>query len=932
MLLLVRRGLRASWGPTALLAVVALLAALVASAAPRAVTGIHARQVVHETSALTPLTRDVVTTRAGVAGAAGLTDAGPGAPAPRWAEYLDGLEALRAAQPEPLRSVLGAPDLGVTTGELGTEAGPASDVRHPTLLLRAAARVLDHVRVVEGRWPGATAVTPAFGGVGWGADGPVEVALSVPAAEELGWQVGQEHPVDGNPFVPAVVLVGTYEAVDPDGAYWAHQPAGERPLVVDDLNMGRSAQAAAYVDPSMLRVAAATGATTRAWFPLDVGASPRTGPDDVAPLLAQLRGLTGRTLEVVPGDPVTFQGTTEVVGTLERLAGQRAGVDAVVAVLASGPVGVTLAVLVLAARLVAERRRGTLALLSARGASPGRLRALTALEGLVVGLPAAAAGLAAGLLLVPAGPTAPVTAGQVAGALLAGLAPAAVLAAAGVPRGLRAGRADLAGPARGRARLVGEALVLAAAAASSSLLLQRGAVATDRDGVDPVLAVAPLLLALAVSLVAVRLAPLGARALEVLLARRRDLVPFLGAARATRDAAGGVVPLLALVLAVGVAGAGAVLQSTLAQGVTHQAWAAVGADLRVAGPVLGPDRVAALRDVEGVAEVATVADLGSRTLRVGVGGSSAGVLAVDAAALARVQDGVPGAVPAVADLAARAAAAAGDGGAEAAGGTGGDGSGPGGLAALTTAATGVRAGTPDVGLVAGRVVPTDVLATVDLLPGVASAGPHVVVDAAQAAGVLGDQPRPRLALVALDDDADRPAVVAAVRGLLPTAVVDDPAVQADALLGSPVAAGLRATSVAVVALAALGCVGVVGTTLLLGAPERGRLLALLRTLGMPRRAGRALAAWELGPWAAVALGVGAALAWALPVLVLAAVDLTALTGGDAPPPLRLDPLVLAAVAGGFLALVAGGAALAAATAPTSTDGALAERLRAGEER
>ena len=915
LLLLLRRHLQTSVGATLALAVVAMLAAVALSAVPRAVGELHSRQLVHETRTASPITRDVIATGTGVAGyvqdagSAGgtIVEDGPThvtPPPPDWDGYLAGLESVRAAQPEPLRSVLGEPDLSIALDPFTAEVVPGNDIRVPQVILRSAPHIDENARIVDGRWPRATPLVVDPGLLLPGPDGvvdveqePIEVALSEASAEVLGWEVGDVHRLD-DVSIPEVRLVGVWRAVDPDGDYWQHNGYAVRPQVVDDLNVGKIATAAAYVDSAMLG-APWLGTGTRMWFPTDT-----EGVDsaDVPVLLSQLRGLTSRTATVLEGDPLTFRPSSGLTDTLERVLGQRTGVDALLAVVAAGPLGAVLAVLFLGARLVVDRRREALALVRARGASLARLRLLVAAEGIVTGLPAAALGLALGLVLVPGG----LTVTQVALAALAGLAPAAVLAASVSAPMLRPVRADLGGRSGSRVRWILEVLVLVSAAVTTWLLLQRGVVAGSgaegATGVDPLLAAAPLLLCAAGTVAAVRAFPWLARGLEKTLSQRRDLVPFLGAARATRDPAGGIVPALALVLCVAVAASSAVLQATVTGGITHQAWSTVGADMRVAGPLIGDEEATALRAVEGVAGVARIADLGGLSLRVNLSGRQVDVFAVDAEELARVQEGVPGAPDGLAQL-----SAPGDR-----------------LPVLASGVEGVDVGATGLSLAGQDVADLDVVGIVDGLPGLPPTTSFLVVDASRAAELLGVDAYPRLGLLSLDDEADATATASAVRDLLPTAVVDDPVAGERALLASPSAGGLAAAFTIAVALAALLCAGTVILTLVLATPARARLLTVLRTLGLRRADARGLVGWEIGPWAAVALLVGAVLGWAVPALVLATVDLTPLTGGERKPDLQVDPLMIGALAVGFVLVVVTSTAVVARIGRRGDPGRLRE--------
>jgi putative ABC transport system permease protein len=500
--------------------------------------------------------------------------------------------------------------------------------------------------------------------------------------------------------------------------------------------------------------------------------------------------------------------------------------------------------------------------------------------------------------------------------LAAGLAPATALALATSPAGLRTTRADLAPRSRSRVRWVLEVLVVAGAALATWLLLSRGVVAGSGagSGVDPLVAAAPLLVSLALTLLAVRAYPWLALAVERALAPRRDLVPFLGAARATRDPAGGPVPAVALVLAVAVAATSAVLYSTISGGVVREAWRATGADLRVSGPIVDEPAAEQLAALDGVSAVTAVGDVGDAVLQSETSSPRAEVYTVDAAALTIVQERVAGAPESLGEL----VRAPGSGGA--------DETVP---VILTRAAAGVGVGPGSTGITlatdAGSV-PVRVVDVVDDLPGLPAGRALVLADAERLAEGTGDITYARLALVGLADGADRAAVTAEISRLLPTSVVEDPDQEASALLAAPVSGGLVIAFVLAVLLAGLLCAAAVVMTLMLAAPARARLLAVLQTLGLSPRQGRGLVGWEIGPWAVVALVVGAVLGVAVPSLVLAAVDVTALTGALVQPEPQYDPLLLGAAAVGFVAVVLAAVGVAAAL---SRRGEVAAQLRMG---
>lgn len=923
--LLARRQLRTSWGATATLGVVAFLAAGVLSTAPRAVATMHGDQVAYETAAASGLSRDVISVVGAVPGEplGGMyyvpgEEPAEGTPAePDWSPFLANLDAVRAEVPEPLRSAMGVPDFHVSATELAyTDPVPASDLSEAKVLLRTAPDLADRTELVEGSWPAATAA---------GGDHPFEVAVSRAVADIYGWELGGRYGMLGGSGVvsladryPSLVVTGIFETGDPDADYWLHHSLGARASVINDPNRGLLGTASVYVNPAMIVPLTLGYAETRVWYPVstdDVTAA------SVPALLSQVNGLSTKVIPVPAGPddptPIQLRPDSRLSEILDRLLAQRTGVDAIVAVLAVGPLGATVAVLALGARLVVDRRRSALALLRARGASGSQLRLLMGGEGLVVGLGSAAVGFGAGLALSTAlGMDAPVTVSQVGLTLAAGLAPAAALALATSPAGLRTTRADLAPRSHSRVRWVLEVLVVAGAALATWLLLSRGVVAGSGagSGVDPLVAAAPLLVSLALTLLAVRAYPWIALAVERALAPRRDLVPFLGAARATRDPAGGPVPAVALVLAVAVAATSAVLYSTVSGGVVREAWRATGADLRISGPMVDEPAAEQIAALDGVEVVVPVGAVGDGVLQSAGDAPRAEVYTVDAAALATAQADVAGAPETLDELARAAGSGAADDPVPV-------------ILTRSAAGPGVSPGSTGITLATqDGSVPVRVIDVVDELPGLPAGRALVLADTDRLAAATGHTTYPRLALVGLTDDADRSAVGAGITRLLPSAMVEDPDQEADEMLAAPVSGGLVVAFVLAVLLAGLLCAAAVVMTLMLAAPARARLLAVLQTLGLSPRQGRGLVGWEIGPWAVVALAVGAVLGVAVPSLVLAAVDVTALTGGITQPEPQYDPLLLGAAAAGFVAVVLVAVGVAAAL---SRRGEVAAQLRMG---
>jgi len=256
--------------PVAFLLLVLLVSGVV-TAWPRLLAGVDDRQTTHEISGASPLSRDVV---AVLPDSWPLLEPPPAGSTPFEPEVernvggiLHTLEDLRAAQPEPLRSMLGEPLFWVATPTFEVEPPPDPIIGRQALHLKVDPQLPDRVELTEGRWPEPPTVVDPFAALSdvervaltldeevelidaaIAASGAFEVAISAPAAEVLQWEVGTERRVGGH-TVP-LLLAGTFTALDPEAGFWAHNPHSAEPSVVDDLNLGTSAQVAAYVNPA----------------------------------------------------------------------------------------------------------------------------------------------------------------------------------------------------------------------------------------------------------------------------------------------------------------------------------------------------------------------------------------------------------------------------------------------------------------------------------------------------------------------------------------------------------------------------------------------------------------------------------------------------------------------------------------------------------
>lgn len=916
---LVRRQLTAEPGTAVLVAATVLLVAFVLSLWPRAVDGLLGEDTRDGVADLPADRRDLSTSdqwfpqdapedMVGAAdGSAAAVDGS--AVLDAWVRELEG-----ATDAGPtLRPVLGEAGASLTRARDAVERGPRGDDIHDmTLTVRADAAVGERVRLVEGAAPApfdAAAVVDVGGRLDAVlAETPMDVMVSVETAERMRWEVGEVRRMLGViPF--RMRLAGVFEAVDPEDGTWAHAPAMLSPTVLEDGDIGITIHGSAYADPSAVgALALVNGLDADRWIAVEPGA---VAAADRVTLVRELRAfLDARGM------------TSELDERLDEVAARHTTFSTLLDMLALGPVGAAGGVLWLAAVLAAARRRGALGLAAARGGSGTGIRLAMAVQGLVMGLPAAALGALAAALVLPR------QVGASAWLLPAavGLAPAALMAlsagaamrhgpgrrvdaarGSGEGNGARPGPRDLSPAARRRLRWGTEAVLAGVAVLAVVAVRQRGltgAAGGASAGTDPLLLAAPVLLAVVGGLVAVRALPLPMRGLSRALHRRRGLAHFLGAAEATRSGAG-LTAVVALVLGVAISVFSGVTWSTVRAGIAGSAAAQVGADVRLdvgaEGGAFTADDVAAAAAVPGVAGVAEVASAGRASLTVGASSVDVTVLVVDGDALAAVQGDLPGAPPV------RLGAAAG-GDAVPAVLAGGE---PGGEAATVPA-------TAEVG-VGGARIPLAPAAVAPGVPGISSGSQWVVVDRTGWATATGDSPAATRLLVDLAPGADPEAAAAALGAALADA---EPRVTTAASVRAELADRtlVRGVTVGLLAAAALGgllSVVVVGLALAVRAPERSRLVALLSTVGAPRGTAWRLVAWEVWPLVAVSTVVGAAVGVALPWLLLATADLRPFTGGAVQPPVVVDPAVLAVVGAGALATVVLAVALTGA-APGSS--------------
>ncbi|MFF9563705.1 FtsX-like permease family protein [Leifsonia sp. NPDC014704] len=886
------RSLRAFGGGLALLGVVALVTATALAAWPRVSSEILGGELRHELQQAGAGGRDLTT-----AIRTGLISNGPAVdPVQLWNGLPGIAENVRDRMAPTLRAVTAAGDAAARSDELPTTApaGAESNSRY-SVTVEAYRDLRKTARLVDGTWPTATGAPTAA---------PIPVVLAADAARLLGWRVGQDRQsstVQGE--VLTFRLTGTIAPRDASADFWDLDVSRARGHFVDRGDAGKDFGAVAWVDPGMWTALAPRLDATFAsvWFPVE---PQRFSSETLPAVRSALGGILASPLSAtVGGAAVPLAIATAVQGLVDEFVARAQPAQTLFTILVSGPLVVALTVLAQGARLVLDRRRPALALMTARGASPVRLRTELAAQGLLVSLPAAALGLIAAVALTPGG--VPLALPVALAGFCAVLPPIALVVAAGPlsPTVETVGRS--------RWSWVAETVVIGLAALSVVLLTRRG-LASPSAGldVDPLTAATPVLVALAACVVVVRVIRYPIGWIAAVFRRGRGPVAFLGASAARRSRSGLLWPVFTLVAGVSIALFSVSMLATATAGVAEGARIRVGADLSLtAASTLSQRQVDAVAGLSGVQRTATVEWAGGLRLTAGGVSSDVSGYLVDPRRLDAVQADLPpearlstalkGGIPG------RTAAALGGWSSQI----------PITSALVVTGGTNVHLGVKEL----------------DFVPGVyVRDAEWVFLDSAGLPGSSDISGRPQTVLVKLAPGADAARVHAQLARIGGEgAVVGDAIAERDALRSSPLVAGTELVAVLSIGLTVLLCVAAFLLTLVINTSARVRLVATLRTIGYTSRQTAGVLAWELGPVLVVGILAGAVVGLVLPAVVLEPLDLRGFTGSPVQPPVVQDPLLVAAALAGFV-VVAAVATLVALAAARRRSAAAVLRIGGGE--
>ncbi|HEX5858079.1 MAG TPA: FtsX-like permease family protein, partial [Microbacterium sp.] len=808
------------------------VAVFAAGVAPRAVAQLGTQELRHAVSEMSPIVRDL----RGV-GSTGLPFGFAGAPTERLIAPTDAAIALyRDELPEPLRSLTAEPQWVLSTASRDAVLpDPAAQVRF-VARLALDPRWQERVDIVSGTAPGAWAGDEDDRA----ADPPLEIAVSSRTASELGIGAGsvlQYGSIE-------LLVTGVFAPIDEVDPYWVHFSNLAEPIVETEPGVPPTIRASVFLDPGSLGglTSSMTSGNLVARIPVEAG--PLTAVN--APVVVQqLRNALAADVVMPYGGSLTV--STLVADAIDSAIARTVAVTALLALAVSGLLGVVLAVFALGIGTIVRRRRQALALAYARGASAAQGRGAMALEGVAIAAPATAVGLTAAALAVPG----PVGADGFVLPIAVGLTVPVLFALLSGPGALSEGRTDLGVRGRSSARNIAELAVVGLAVVSLLLLARRGIEESSRAvGIDPLLVLAPLLLAAALCIGALRLYPLPLTLIQRRLRTRDGAVALLGAGRAIRSPAFGFAASFTLVLGVSVVIFSSILGSTVGQAIVAGARDRVGADVLVSAPALLPGTVAVVDRLPGVEGTAALSSITG--VRVGERGAqtSLTLIAADTAALHAVRPDIPvldervdSAIPLL----------------------------------LSRDIEGSIS--PDA-RIAGVEVGVAGVVPVTALPGPARS--WALIDTRFLAELGRGEFEPDRLLVALTPDADHAAVSAeldrvvsaaqpeAIRGSVSTLSAEQ---LLDDARASPLTRGLEAAlpwaSAAALVLTLLG----VALATVAAAGPRSRTVAVLRVLGADARQQRGVLLWEFSPPVIVSVLVGTVVGFSLPLVLARIIDL-----------------------------------------------------------
>jgi putative ABC transport system permease protein len=717
---------------------------------------------------------------------------------------------------------------------------------------------------------------------------PTEIAISQEVADALDLGIGNRVQVTTSVGESLILeIVGIVEPKDPDAAVWEHFPEFTDPTLAEGgggVNLRRGTV--------MVSAETFQGVTSALRTPFAGTVRIQVDPDALTLSLAgsvakEVKGLSTDAKQLT-GDDIEGVNVVVKTGLDEALSEYPARARAALAqmsVIIAGVVSVAAVVIALMASLVLTRRQNDLALERARGASVAAIGLRLLLESVLV----TAVGLAIGMgVTVAVAPNAELSSGLLRVVALVAALSSPVLGSLQA-RGMWTGRREAANrqdrakvaKARGARRLTLEALTIVVAVAAVVSLRGRSVLQTVTHGIDPFLAAAPVLIALAVVVIVVRVYPIPMAVIQFFAKRTRGVAGVISLAKSRERIP--VLPLLGLTLAIAIAVSGGLLVSTVHAGQEQASWERVGADVRIDSEVT-EEQAQALEAQGLVVSRGLIKE--EATILLGSEYADGNLIAMDEnypeiLRMSGVED-----VSSLQKMYDEAGTVA-----------------PGDEIPALASQSIIDVDVHDTSTVyVGRVyVPFDVIGVGTVTPdGWTEGPPYLMMPLEQLLASSFDEPvLTNVALVSGDGAAE---AVTNRAGIEQSSVTTRDAwltsIQDSALIGGVE----RAIFIAVIAVGLLAAVALL-VTVLRGVRERGRALSMLRTQGMGTGYGWWLALSELAPLTLSAVFGGAIAGVGIMWLLADTLGLKLLSGGLSDPPLTANWTFLAIVGGGILVLL-----------------------------
>ena len=600
--------------------------------------------------------------------------------------------------------------------------------------------------------------------------------------------------------------------------------------------------------------------------------------------------------------------STGLLPLLTEFAAQSHAVNSVLSLMAVSLAVVGASLVLLAAWLMAEKRREEFAVLRARGAARRQLAVAALVGSGIAAVPGAAVGIVAAVLLTP-GADAPLAWWLGGATVLVALA-GPVLITVRVHRTY----AGTSRPDRPACRLASVRRVIVecglALASIGGLIVLRDQGVGPGSG-DLYASAAPILVAIPVAIVLLRLYPVLVRILLLLASRRPGVTAFLGLARAARVSVTAILPAFAMVLALSLVSFAGMVRGAVVRGEVAASWQQAGA----AAVVTVPTGISAARqrDIASVPGARWTVPISVTTAVRGVSGLGMTVIVADPGQYAALLTDSP-LTPAPVSFADWQPSP--------------DGGGAGTVPVLASAPLAHRLASRPVNVILQGDVHQRIqvvgiapdMSAVQSIGGASSAGLVVLPRSALNAAALAQLP-PSTVLIA-GPDLDGGALTAAVaRWHLSGAQLTLRSHLQTVLARAPLQRGAYSELMVGGDAAAVGCLLVLLLTLMLSAQSRQMTLARATTMGMSMAQGRWLTLIEALPQILSVVVGGLICAAALAPLVGPTLGLAVFTQSAAAVPVRVEPLWLTVTAIGLLVLamatLTGQTALASRRAPRS---------------